>query len=458
MYKRYRGGWKRKPRRRPWYFYAALAVGILVGLELLARFIGSLVGLDQALTAQPSEQTLRIQSYQLGFHSPTGQPYPGLPNQGELQAIRSPLLGYQLSPDQQSDYWAINAQGFRDDQPLSPTKPPNEMRIVVLGGAMAFGQLSSNNQATFGAQLETRLNQQVKAQQAEPNRFQPATLPYTADEVAKVLQRPARIPERQYRVINAAVPGYTSGNDLAMLIQQISAYNPDMVVFLNSYEDLLLPSVYSGTDVPGLDTLLLSEPRQTENPVGSTLQNWVNHIYLVKLAQHTFLQSPASSNADAIALNLTTAEGQPNLVQFLPADDAELAARVERYRNHLLQMVRWSAAAKKPLLVGIQPELTSRSKDQMPLPEQAILAQLGDNYAQRIQTSSDKLVAAAQQVAQSAPNTRLLDLRDLYANSKEPVFQSPTSLTDEGYKVLADQFYQTLVRQMAIEPRPYGAG
>jgi hypothetical protein len=456
MYKRYRGGWKRKPRRRPWYFYAALVVGILVGLELLSRLVGSVMGLDQVLTSQPSEQALRIQAYQLGFHSPSGKPYSGL-NQGELQAMRSPLLGYQLSPNQQSDYWTINAQGFRDDQPLSPTKSPNEMRIFVLGGAMAFGQLSSDNQATLGNQLEAQLNQQVKAQQAEPNRFQPATLPYTADEVAKVLQRPARIPERQYRVVNAAVPGYTSGNDLAMLIQQISTFNPDLVVLLNSYEDLLLPSTYSGSDVPGLETLLLGDQRQTNPSVGATLQSWFNQIYLVKLVQHYLFQSPTESNADAIALNLTPAEGQSNLAQLLPADNAELTARVDRYRNHLLQMVRWSSATKKPLLVGIQPELTSRSKDQMPPQEQAILAQLGENYTQRIKAGSDKLVAAAKQVAQSNSNTRLLDLRGLYADSKDPVFQSPTSLTDEGYKVLADQFYQTLVRQMAIQPKPYGS-
>lgn len=457
MYKRYRGGWKRKPRRRPWYFYAVLVVGTLIGLELLARLLGSMIGLDSALTPQPSEQALRVQAYQLGFHSPTGKPYPGLPDQGELQAVRSPLLGYQLSPSQQSDYWKINAQGFRDDQPLAPAKAPNEMRIFVLGGGMAFGQLSSSNQATLSNQLEAQLNQQVKAQQAEPNRFQPAVLPYTADEVAKVLQRPARIPERQYRVINAAVPGYTSGNDLAMLIQQISTFNPDLVVLLNSYEDLLLPSAYSGTDVPGLDTLLLSEQRQSESELGPTLQNGFNQIYLVKLAQHYLFQAPAASQTDAITLNLAPAEGQANLAQLLPADKAELTARVDRYRNHLQQMVRWSSATKKPLLVGIQPELTSRSKDQMSAAEQAILAQLGENYSQRIKTSSDQLVAAAKQVTQSAGNTRLLDLRDLYADAKEPAFQSPTSLTDEGYKVLADQFYQTLVRQMAIQPKPYGS-
>lgn len=453
MYKRYRG-WKRKPRRRPWYFYAALVVGSLVGLELLARLLASVTGLEPAFSNSSAEQVL-VDSYQLGFLSPEGQPYEELPQQGKLQAVRSPLMGYQLLPQQQSEYWAINPQGFRDDQPVTPEKAANEVRIFVLGGSMAFGQLSSSNQTTVASQLETLLNDQVKDQQANPNRFQPATLPYTADEVAKVLQRPPRIPERQYRVVNAAVPGYASGNDLSRLIQEVSAYNPDMVLLLNSYEDLLLPSAYSGADIPGLDALLAGERESVRSQVGETVQGWFNHLYLVKGVQHYLLQSPQIQEPAAIPLNVMTDSNQP-VAQNLAADETELNARIGRYQNHLLQMARWSSASRKRLLIGIQPEISARSTQQISPAEQAILAKLGDDYGQRIQTSYTKLLSATQQVTKSSANVKLLDLHQLYATSDEQMFLGPTSLTDQGYAVLATQFYQSIVDQLAIEPQPYG--
>lgn len=458
MYKRSRSrsrSWKRKPRRRPWYFYAIPLVGIPIGLEILARLLFGFTGLDQAFSNELSDQAKRVQAYQLGFLSPDGQPYNDLPNQGQLQAVRNPLMGYQLLPQQQSEYWTINPQGFRDDEPLAPTKNPNEVRIFVLGGSMAFGQLSSSNQSTLASQLETLLNNQVKQQQENPNQFQPAVLPYTADEVAKVLQRPARIPERQYRVVNAAVPGYASGNDLAMLFQQVAAYNPDMVILLNSYEDLLLPSSYSGADVPGLDALIAGERETAEDHLGQTVQDWFNRLYLVQGVQHYILQSPNTEEVKAIPLNLTVTK-EP-LAQSLASDDAELKARIDRYKNHLLQMVRWSSATRKRLLIGIQPELSSRPADQMPSQEKAILEQLGDNYSQRIQTGYTQLVSAAQQATQASANAKVLDLHKLYANSKEPAFQTPTSLTDNAYKILADRFYKTIIQQLAIEPKPYGS-
>lgn len=457
MYKRYRGWKKRKPRRRPWYFHAALVVGSLVGLELLARLLASLTGLDPAFSNQSSAQEALVNSYQLGFLSPEGKPYEELPYQGKLQAVRSPLMGYELVPEQKSEHWAINPQGFRDDEPVPTAKAPNEVRIFVLGGSMAFGQLSSNNQATFANQLEKLLNDQVKDQQANPNRFQPAVLPYTADEVAKVLQRPPRIPERQYRVINAAVPGYASGNDLSRLVQEVSTYNPDMVLLLNSYEDLLLPSAYSGADVPGLDALLAGERESVKSQIGQTAQGWFNQLYLVQGVQRYLLQSPQLQESEAIPLNVMTDPDQASLAENLAADEAELEARVERYRNHLLQMARWSSASRKRLLIGLQPEISARSTQQISPAEQAILAKLGDTYSERMKAGYPKLLNAAQQVTKASANVRLLDLHQLYATSNEQMFLSPTSLTDQGYAVLATQFYQSIVDQLAIEPQPYGS-
>lgn len=439
--------WKQKTRRRPWYLYAAALVGILIGLELIARIVMGMTGLNQPVLPQVSAQAKRAEAYQLKFLSPGGQPYM-LPNPGQLQAVRSPLLGYQLLPQQSSDYWAINAQGFRADQAVPLQKPANELRIFLMGGSMAFGQLSSNNQAALANQIEIQLNERVTAQQAKPNQFQPATLPYTADEVQKVLQRQARIPERQYRVINAAVPGYASGNELARLVQQISAYSPDLLLLLNGATDLLLPSAYSAADVPGLDALLLGQapaPKLGER-WGTQVTGWLNQLYAVRALQHLrLLPQPAMAQT---MTEVATAD--------VAADPTELEARVQRYQAHLSQMLRWSAATRKPMLVGIEPNLSSRG--QLSPQEQAILAKLGTDYQKQMQAGYGKLSAAAKrtlQSATSAPAAKLLDFQEFYSKLPQPAFQSATGLTDEAYALLAKQFYQAIVAQVSIEPQPF---
>jgi hypothetical protein len=457
MYTRRRSSWKRKSQRRSWLPIVLLLVGVPIGLELLVRGIAHATGGSEQLTAEPAGKTELIQSYRLGFQSPEGQPYEALPNQGELKAVRSPLMGYYLLPNQTNEFWTINAQGFRDDEPVTPEKAEGEVRIFVLGGSTAFGQLNSGNQATFANHLEKLLNDRVAGQQSNPTRFQPAILPYRADQVAEVLALPPRIPERQYRVINAAVPGYASGNELAMLMQQVVTYNPDMIVILNSYQDLMLPSSQVGADIPGLDALVQGERESPTDQLTQSVQDWFDRLYVVRAVDRYVLQSQTPEEELAISLNLVNAGNPQPLDQALAADDAELDRRVARYRNHLLQMVRWSSATRKRLFVGLQPEITGRAANAMPPEEAAILTKLGDSYAQRMQAGYTKLAAAAEQAAQSSANAKLLNLYNLYETYDGRAFQSPTSLTDDANQVLASKFFESIVQELAIEPKPFGS-
>jgi hypothetical protein len=457
MFTRRRSSWKRKSRRRSWLPMVLLLVGIPIGLELLVRGIAHATGGNEQLTAEPDGKPEIIQSYRLGFLSPEGQSYEALPNQGELMAVRSPLMGYHLLPDQANQFWTINAQGFRDDEPVTAEKANGEVRIFVLGGSTAFGQLNSGNQATFASHLEKLLNDRVAGQQANPTRFQPPILPYRADQVAEALALPPRIPEQQYRVINAAVPGYASGNELAMLMQQVVTYNPDVIVILNSYQDLLLPSSQVGADIPGLDALIQGERESPTEQVTQSVQDWFDRLYVVRAVDRYVLQTQPPEDELAISLNLVNAGQSQPLDQALAGDEAELDRRIARYRNHLLQMVRWSSATRKRLYVGLQPEITGRAANAMPPEEAAILTKLGDTYAQRMQTGYSKLSAAAEQVTQSSANAELLNLYKLYETYEGQAFQSPTSLTDDANQVLASRFFESMVRQLAIEPRPFGS-
>ena len=262
----------------------------------------------------------------------------------------------------------------------------------------------------------------------------------------KVLQRQARIPEHQYRVVNAAVPGYASGNNLAQLVQQLSTYSPDLLLLLDGQTDLLLPSIYSAADVPGLDTLLLDQAKPTPSlgeQWGNRITGWFNQLYILRGLQYLRLlpQPAVVQPTEVAALDLAT-------------DPAELEARVQRYQTHLSQILRWTAAARKRILVGIEPSLSNREQAKLSPQEQAILAKLGSDYSQQMQAGYSKLAASAQQTVQSNANAKLLDLQAI-AQSPQPVFQSATGLTDEAYALLAEQFYQAITAQLAIQPQPF---
>ncbi|MBE9182823.1 SGNH/GDSL hydrolase family protein [Oculatella sp. LEGE 06141] len=455
MFTRHRRYQRKTQHSFRWLGLLLLLIAVPVGLELLTRVIADATGLSQPFAADQSSDMKR--AYGLKFVSQAGQPYEGLADNGELLATRNVLLGYRLFPEQTNEFLTINEQGFRDDDDVPLQKPAGEVRIFVLGGSVAFGELSSSNQTTFANTLEARLNDQVAQQRANPERFQPATLPYRADQVDQALALPARIQDGQYRVINAAVPGYASGNELAMLVQQVAAYNPDMVVVLGGYADLLLSSSQMGSDVPGLETVLEGQSTDWRDELSEQFGEWVNQLYLVRGFRYYGLSMRQSEERLTQPINLPIANTGAPLSNSLTDDEAELDRRLFRYRYHLLQMVHWASATRKRLLIGIQPEITGRTADNLTPDEAAIVNSLGDTYTQRVQAGYEKLEAQANQVAQSSSNASVLNLYRLYDSFEGRAFLSPINLTDEANAALANRFYQAIAADLSITPQPFGS-
>lgn len=453
--RRRRSRWSRQSSRSPWLTALFLLASVPIGIELIARLM-TLTGFFSA-TASENPALQRSQGYQLQFLDSQGRPYgsQGLP--GELLATRDPLLGYQLTANQSNAFWSLNAQGFREDDPLSPEKEAGEVRIFILGGSTAFGQLNTNNASTLAHQLETLLTKRIEQQRTQPETFQPPVLPYWADQVQEALALPARIKDGQYRVINAAVPGYASGNDLAQLMHHVSRYNPDIVIALNGYSDLLLPSTQSGADVPGLDALAQNKTPGLLEQLGDRVQSGIDQLKAVQIYRHYRGQSASEALALSTPLNVAATEVQPSLNAYVGKDMAELEQRVLRYRGNLAQMVQWASGSQKRLIIGIQPEITGRAAESLTSAESAIVGNLNDSYQQWMQTGYEQLNAQATEVAQQSANATVVNLYDVYGDFSDQAFQSPTGLTDEATKVLASKLYGTIVGQLSLEPIPFAA-
>lgn len=460
--------WKsRKRRTTPW---GPILVGLLLGVPLAAEVAARVLVSTQTFQLQaPTEEATDLdiaEAYQLQFVTDGGEAYGP---SGSLQAKHHPLMAYDLIPGQQNQFWQINDQGFRDSESIPSTKPDGEIRIFVLGGSEAFGQLSSNNSTLFSSQLQQRLNQRVEEQLGNPGQFQPDILPYRADQVDEALALPPKIRVGQYRLINAAVPGYTSGNVLARLVYQISNYDPDIVIVMGGYADLLLPSTALSADIPNLNDFLRPQPLVPLDPQPKWNQ-WgqqmgsaaIDRLYLAKVWNTYTAPLPAAKTPEPVRLVNLMVDNATAPVATHVADGDELTQRLDRYENNLLQIVRWISATQKRMMVVLAPEVTGRDPDQITPAETAILSDLGETYQTLLPQAYAQLDARSQNVAARSANVKVLNFYDLNAApdsplAQDPLFYGPNSLTDAGQTILADRLYAAMVSHLALQPLPYGS-
>lgn len=113
-----------------------------------------------------------------------------------FRASSYPALKYELTPGAYGNFpdtdIKINSQGFRGPEPSSI---PPEQRVIVLGDSIAFGA-SLPWEATFSGLLQQRL----------------------------------RSEKRDVEVLNLAVAGYDTLQEIALLEARGLKYEPDLVV------------------------------------------------------------------------------------------------------------------------------------------------------------------------------------------------------------------------------------
>ncbi len=424
--------------KRRWRTVVLVILMVLLALpiaaELAARRFASTLGLT---TGAASASVAKAEAYHLRLWQ-AGEPRPTANMVGQLLVRSSPALGYDLVP-QQSPYWRIGAEGFRDDDPVPLTKPEGEIRIFLLGNSTAFGVMADSNADTLAAKIEQRLNAHAKAQDATPEKFKPLELPYFASEVEAMAALPPRIRPATYRAIAAAVPGYQSGNELSLFAHRLLAYKPDAVVILDGYEDLRSPSdrlANRAEDVGALASQTTPQPLS----VAERLQQQWKSLYVVKLWGHWFGKEVASSRpiARGFAAN-----------QF-PNDPAELQKRVDRYRTHLSAIAKLAAGI--PTIVALQPELTGKPSGKLSAEETQIASDLGQDYRDRVARAYAALDPATLQRA--LPSLRIVSYYTLFQNDSTHDFYDPIHLTPAGTERLADRLYGQVRDLFALSPEP----
>ena len=442
---------KTGPKISLWGIVIALPVLIILSEFLAQTYLGMTGQGDTSKGTSPV-----IEAYKLQFRTATDQPIEGLKNQGNLVMQRSSTTGYEFATPQKSDFFYINEQGLRDNDPVPVAKPKNEIRIFVLGGSTAFGQLNPNNNSTIAHQLEARLQQRVNQQKSSPSTYRPDVFPFFVPSRQKLMKLPPKIREGNYRVINAGVPGYTSGNQLSQLALKILPYQPDLIVVLDGYGDLMLPSDQSQSDVPQMDEFLANAKGQLKNSWNFSADEWISNTGLVRT--YNSFTNPSKNARPAVDTSLpVNTDGKP-LKHYLPDNKDELKLRVDRYRENHKRLIQMSAKMGIPVVLGVQPEITSRPVDKLSPDEKAIRDRLGKEYVEEIPVAYQEFVKATQQLGNAYPkNVKVLNFYQSNSNFPTPMFTDTVHLTEKSNTVLAETLYHAITawEKIQIIPQNY---
>lgn len=442
--------YSRKPKRYPkislWWLIISIPLLIIL-LELLANVFLALTGKG----TDAEGRSPLVSAYRLQFLTENEKPIAGLASQGSLAVKRSTATAYQLVGQQKNQFWQINEQGFRDSEPLPLAKPKKEVRIFLLGGSTAFGQGAQNNQQTIAHQLETLLQQRVAQQQKSPAQYRPDVFPFFKPSRQKLMQLPPKIRPGKYRTISAAVPGYASGNELAQLVFQVLPYQPDLVIVLDGYGDLMLPSRESQADIPKVDEFLQNATKHFQTYWSQASSQWLKNTAIARTFTTFSFSSQPNIAEQSLSLNLD----RKSLSHFLPKDEAEVKRRVARYQNNHAQIIRLCANAGIPVVVAIQPEITGIAPDKLSLEEKAIREQLGKDYIERFPKAYSQFVQANQQLAKQFPkNVKVVNLYNLGSPLSKTTFSDAIHLTEKANTAIAQKLYQSLTSWEKIQIIP----
>ncbi len=434
----------------PWKSILMTLAGLVL-LELGTRAIVLFSGRSAELNARDREPAT---VYKIQFFNERGRNLTGLDQEGQLQIQQRALLGYQLVRDQTSPFWTISEQGFRGAEPLPVTKPEGEVRIFILGGSAAFGHWLPSNDATMPAKIEARLRERLEQQARSPEKYRPTVLPANGAARAQALSRAPRLREADYRVINAAVPGYIATNHLAQLAVKILPYQPDVIVLLSGYEDLMLAGERDAAIIPQTDKFLGRPFYHVVASLSEPVARFARGTMIFRAVRHWIWQPEPRLVDQALPLY----SGRDPLEDYLPQTEAQLEQRLARYDAAVKQMVRLSAGAGVPMIVALQPEITGLDPEVLQPGEAAIAQQLDAAYVTQVQAGFTRLGELNDRIGEAfAANVKVLNYYTLFNQFSAEAFTDPVHLTEAANTALAERFYNAIAELPQLHTTPQQA-
>lgn len=342
--------------------------------------------------------------------------------------------GFRNNPSYRRTGIRHTAEGFRRDQDVSLEKPPNTVRIFLMGGSVAYGA------GTLYPEIESRWR--IDDHQ-------------TIDHYLE-LRLNATLPAKRWEVINAAVKAYMLHQDLGLILSVILRYHPDYVILLDGQNDLLnllrAPPHYDAYRRTQLadEFDALTNPRSLSS-LGVMLSTWLTDnsvLYRVvyeRMQRRVFLRA-RSERARALARELTPEEQTQYRIT---------ASQLDHYTHVVGQIHRILAMDGVQDIFLLQPQLLvtrktlTGSEPRLSEYHRAVAGPLVVHGFETLYPELGNLLAADSQ----KEGYRFLNLTAVFDRMRDQAFTDECHLTPAGNHRIADaifEFLETSFRDRAL--------
>ena len=319
-----------------------------------------------------------------------------------------------------------NAQGFREDVDTSQEKAPNTYRIFIMGGSTAYGLQSMSrygqvkysvirNSETIDTYLEEYLQDRLGA-------------------------------KKKVEVINAAITSHFSHHHLIYLNQTILKYQPDMVIFIDGFNDYF--NYTKGFDqfrdygYQERASLYMGEP---------TIKAWVGYSGWWFFRKSHFIHLAAKTLRPIWVGLITIGRERAHIT----VDDA-LANLAENAQSNFLKMVERNALILRyegvvPVFV-LQPELVFKQSKVFTELERNIYQELDQEWQENFVEFKNKakpLVVDYLTRSTAKTGAVFLDMTDVFGGLTGDAYTDYCHLTPMGNKQLAEEIGRNIVTLIA---------
>lgn len=324
-----------------------------------------------------------------------------------------------------------NAQGFRASEPTPREKPPGTLRVFLMGGSTAYG---------------------IGGLSAAGKRAYP--LIRNDETIDHYLERSLEgaVPGWRVEVVNAAITSFQSHHHLIYLNQAILEYDPDLIVFLDGFNDYYPIQ-------PGFDQFrdYAYQQRAAVFMGEPTLRAWASYTawWLVRKSAFFHMAGHAGRNL----WHLLTAERGENTIDV----DRALENLRDNARRNWVQMVERNGLILDregvDAIFALQPEIAFRQgKTFSELEEtiyQEMLTHWPENYID-FKNRARPVVLELLREATAGTGAHPADLTDIYGEVEGDVYTDYCHLTPLGNRVLAEHLARQVGRLLRQRVGPGG--
>ena len=314
-----------------------------------------------------------------------------------------------------------NGQGFRRSTETSQAKPEGVYRIFVMGGSTAYGLQSMSR---YGQQKYSVIRNDQ-----------------TIDHYLERYLR-ERLGREGVEVINAAITSHYSHHHLIYLNQVILKYSPDMVVFIDGFNDYY---EYER----GFDQFRDYAYRERAHQMleAPSLEAWFAYSgwWLFRKSHMVHL---AGRTLRPIWLRLRKVG---KIRARIDVDQALRELRVNAEANFVKMIERTALILRHENIVPVftlQPELVFRQSKVLSPLERKIYHELDtewqENYVEFKNRARPVVTEYARRAAESS-GALFFDLTDVFGGMEDDVYTDYTHLTPMGNKRLADYLGEKLL-------------